>query len=125
MRILRALPGLVLLLATAAWAQGPEDWLKQGKQVFEDNCAQCHRANGAGLPGTFPALDRDLFVSGDPAPVLATVLNGRKGKFGQMPAWKDHLDDVQVAAVVTYIRQAWSNQASGVSPATAAKSRGK
>ena len=98
---------------------------RQGKQVFEDNCAQCHRANGEGLPGTFPALNGDPFVTGDPAPVLATVLNGRKGKFGQMPTWKDRLDDVQVAAVVTYIRQAWSNQASGVSPATAAKIRGK
>jgi mono/diheme cytochrome c family protein len=125
MRIIPALPGLVLLLATAAWGQGPEEPFRQGKQVFEDNCAQCHRANGEGLPGTFPALNREPFVTGDPAPVLATVLNGRKGKFGQMPAWKGRLDDVQVAAVVTYIRQAWSNQASGVSPATAAKSRGK
>jgi mono/diheme cytochrome c family protein len=125
MRIFPALLGLVFFLGATAWGQGPEELFRQGKQVFEDNCAQCHRANGEGLPGTFPALNGDPFVTGDPAPVLATVLNGRKGKFGQMPTWKDQLDDVQVAAVVTYIRQAWSNQASGVSPATAAKSRGK
>ena len=49
--------------------------------------------------------------SGDPRPVIATVLNGRKGNLGQMPTWKDKLDDQQIAAVVTYIRQAWSNRA--------------
>ena len=36
---------------------------------------------------------------------------------GQMPTWKDKLDDGQVAAVVTYIRHAWSNKAQGVTPA--------
>ena len=95
----------------------------QGRKVFEDNCAACHRLSGEGLPGTFPALNGDPFVVGDPAPVIATVLNGRKGKLGQMPTWKDQLNDQQVAAVVSYIRHAWSNKATAVTPALVTKIR--
>jgi cytochrome c6 len=111
------------LMVGVAWAQEPGDPVKQGRQIFQDNCAQCHLQSGRGLPGTFPALDNNPFVVGDPNPVLATVLNGRKGTLGQMPTWKDKLDNQQVAAVVTYIRQAWSNRAPGVTPAMAAEVR--
>jgi cytochrome c6 len=122
---MRLKPFLValVLVAGGAWAQNPGDLVKQGQQIFEDNCAQCHLKSGKGLPGTFPALDKDPFVVGDPKPVLATVLNGRKGTLGQMPSWKDKLDNQQVAAVVTYIRQAWSNRASGVTPDMVAEVR--
>jgi hypothetical protein len=85
----------------------------------------CHRLGGEGLPGTFPALNGDPFVVGDPKAVMATVLNGRKGKLGQMPTWKDKLTDQQIAAAVTYIRQAWSNRAPGVTPEMVAALRGK
>jgi len=113
------------LLGGVALAQGQGDALQRGQAVFEDNCAQCHRTNGEGLPATFPALNKNGFVVGDPKAVIATVLNGRKGNLGQMPAWKDKLDDQQIAAVVTYIRQAWSNRAAAVTPAMVAAGRGK
>jgi cbb3-type cytochrome c oxidase subunit III len=121
---------LVLLLCLGlfggvALAQGQGDAAQRGQTVFEDNCAQCHRTNGEGLPATFPALDKNMFVVGDPKPVIATVLIGRKGSLGQMPVWKDKLDDQQIAAVVTYIRQAWSNRAAPVTPAMVAAGRGK
>jgi cytochrome c6 len=124
MRIRLFLTGL-MLLAGSAWAQAPGDLVKQGQQIFENNCAQCHLKSGQGLPGTFPALDKNPFVVGDPKPVLATVLNGRKGTLGQMPTWKDKLDDQQVAATVTYIRQAWSNRAPGATPEMVGGLRGK
>jgi cytochrome c oxidase subunit II len=119
---------LMLLLALAlqpAWGQ--EDLFQKGKAIFETegNCVDCHRLNGKGLPGTFPALDGDPFVTGAPGPVIATVLKGRKGSMGQMPSWKEKLDDGQVAAVVTYIRQAWSNMAPDVSPGQVAEIRKK
>ncbi len=106
-------------------AQGSGDTLQAGQKVFEDNCADCHRLNGKGLPGTFPAMTKTLLSSGDPKPVIATVLNGRKGNLGRMPSWKDKLDDQQIAAVVTYIRQAWSNRAPAVTPAMVAATRSK
>jgi mono/diheme cytochrome c family protein len=119
---------LVLILGLGLQpALAQDDLFQKGKAFFETegNCVDCHRLNGKGLPGTYPALDSDPFVVGDPKPVIATVLNGRKGQLGEMPSWKDKLDDTQVAAVVTYIRHAWSNKAPGVTPALAAEIRNK
>jgi cytochrome c oxidase subunit 2 len=121
---------LFLLLSLALGLQsawGQDDLFQKGKAFFETegNCVDCHRLNGKGLPGTYPALDGDPFVTGKPGPVIATVLNGRKGDLGEMPIWKDKLDDQQVAALVTYIRHAWSNKAQGVTPTLAAEIRKK
>jgi mono/diheme cytochrome c family protein len=113
------------LLGGGALAQSQGDAGHRGQEVFEDNCAECHRANGEGLPATFPALNKNAFVVGDPKPVIATVLNGLKGSLGQMPVWKDKLDDQQIATVVTYLRQAWSNRAPAVTPAMVAATRTK
>ena len=113
------------LLGSVALAQGQGDAVQRGQAVFEENCAQCHRLNGEGLPDTFPALNKNPFVLGEPKPVIATVLKGRKGSLGRMPSWADKLDDQQIAAVVTYIRQAWSNRAAPVTPAMVAAGRGK
>jgi cbb3-type cytochrome c oxidase subunit III len=124
MRLLLIVASL-LILAGIAGAQDAGDLAKQGRQVFEDNCAQCHRDNGQGLPGTFPALDANPFVVGDAKPVMVTILKGRKGQMGQMPTWKDKLDDQQVAGVVTYIRQAWSNRGAAVTPAMVTAARSK
>jgi mono/diheme cytochrome c family protein len=119
---------LVLILGLGLQpALAQDDLFQKGKAFFETegNCVDCHRLNGKGLPGTYPALDGDPFVTGKPGPVIATVLNGRKGDLGEMPSWKDKLDDQQVAAVVTYIRHAWSNKAPGVTPPLAAEIRKK
>ncbi len=97
-------------------ALGQEDLFQKGKEIYTENCADCHRLNGQGLPGTYPAHAGNPFVTGKPGPVITTVLKGRKGDLGEMPSWKDKLDDQQVAAVVTYIRHAWSNKAPGVTP---------
>ncbi len=118
---------LVLILGPGPAARpGAGGSLPKGQRdLTEENCVDCHRLNGRGLPGTYPAHDGNPFVVGDPKPVIATVLNGRKGLLGEMPSWKDKLDDTQVAAVVTYIRHAWSNKAPGVTPALAAEIRKK
>ena len=63
MRFLLILTGLALL-SGSAWAQASGDLFQQGQKVFEENCAQCHRANGEGLPATFPALNKNPFVVG-------------------------------------------------------------
>jgi len=128
MRTSLIIPAMVLLLglgAAVAQGQGADDLLRQGQEIFGDNCAACHRSNGEGLPNTFPALNKNPWVVGDPKPVIATILNGRKGHLGLMPSWKDKLSDQEVAAVVTYIRHAWSNRAPAVTPATVAGLRGK
>ena len=111
------------LIAPQVLAQGPEALFKEGKKLFENTCADCHRVNGQGLPDKFPALDKNPFVVGDPSKVIDTVLQGRKGKLGQMPTWKDTLNDQQAAAVITYVRQAWSNKGTAVTPEAMKKRR--
>ena len=127
MRITIVLLALAFLTAPAP-AQGPQEeaaLYQAGQEVFENICADCHRLNGQGLPGTYPALAKDPFVLGDPRPVIATVLNGRKGNLGRMPTWKDKLNDEQIAGAITYIRNSWSNQAPAVTPDMVAAMRGK
>lgn len=127
MKYLATILGVVLLLG-AGLALGQTsggDFLKQGQEVYESNCADCHRTNGEGLPVKFPSLKGSAFVMGDPKPVINVLVNGRKGKLGQMPAWRDHLDDAQIAKVISYIRNAWGNKAPTIKPEDVAAVRQK
>jgi cytochrome c oxidase subunit 2 len=84
------------------------DELKQrGEKVYAANCAVCHQATGKGVPGAFPALDGSPIVNGPKADQIKIVLNGKNG----MPPWKAALSDTDIAAVVTYTRNNWSNKA--------------
>ena len=94
-------------------------------QVYSNNCASCHGANGQGLAGAFPPLAGNPYVTGDPKKVIATVDNGLHGAIlveghpfnGVMPAWKSKLSSAEIAAVITYIRNSWGNKASPVTEA--------
>lgn len=84
------------------------DELKQrGEKVYTANCVVCHQANGKGVPGAFPALDAGPVVMGPKADQIHLVMNGKAA----MPAWKGVLSDTDIAAVITYTRNAWSNKA--------------
>jgi mono/diheme cytochrome c family protein len=102
------------LIATPAMAQDA------GQTAYTADCSACHQANGQGMTGAFPALAGNAVVKGDPAAVIGVVLNGRGG----MPGFKADLGDAEVAAAVSYIRSAWGNAASPVSPAAVAAVRG-
>jgi cytochrome c6 len=115
----------LLLAATGALGQGDKDLLKQGQEIFEDTCSDCHRSNGEGLPNKFPALKGNAFVQGNPQPVLLIVLYGRHGKLGQMPAWGEKFNDQEIAAMVSYVRNAWGNKAPAIKPADVAAARQK
>jgi mono/diheme cytochrome c family protein len=104
-------------------AQVADKSFQEGKKLFEASCADCHRMNGQGLPAKFPALDKSSFVLGEPNKVIDTVLFGRKGQLGQMPSWKDTMNDQQAAEVITYVRQAWSNKGSAVTAEMVKKRR--
>ncbi|WP_211455222.1 cytochrome c oxidase subunit II [Collimonas antrihumi] len=88
------------------------DELKQrGEKVYTANCAVCHQATGKGVPGAFPPLDGDPVVNGPRAAQINVVLNGKVDGSMQMPAWKAVLSDTEIAAVITYTRNNWSNKA--------------
>jgi cytochrome c oxidase subunit 2 len=83
------------------------DELRQrGEKVYAANCVACHQASGKGVPGAFPALDGSPVVNGPRAEQINVVLNGRKA----MPPFKQ-LSDTEIAAVITYTRNSWSNKA--------------
>ena len=78
----------------------------KGEKVYAGMCAACHQANGKGIPGTFPGLDGSKVAVGPKADHIKMVVNGKAGT--AMAAFK-HLSDVDIAAVVTYERNAWGN----------------
>ncbi len=92
-----------------------------GERVYRQQCMACHQANGEGVAGAFPPLNQTEWVTGSVDRLTRVVLHGLDGPIevrgntydGLMPAF-GHLDDERVAAVLTYIRQAWDNDASEV-----------
>ncbi|MDZ7592860.1 MAG: cytochrome c oxidase subunit II [Rubrivivax sp.] len=78
----------------------------RGEKVYNANCAACHRPDGKGA-GPIKPLDGSAVVLNDPAAQLQILLNGAAN--GAMPAWKQ-LSDTELAAVITYTKNSWSNQ---------------
>lgn len=112
--------------SAAATASSGREWSKaelmaKGEQVYASNCAACHQANGQGLPGAFPALAGGALVTGPAAGHLDIVMNGKSGT--AMAAYKGLLNDVDLAAVITYERNSWGNSASVVQPSAVKAAR--
>ena len=82
--------------------------VSRGEKVYQANCAACHQVDGMGLPGAFPAISGSPVASGPIADHVAVVLNGRPGT--AMAAFGKQLSDADIAAVVTYQRNAWNNK---------------
>jgi cytochrome c oxidase subunit 2 len=80
----------------------------QGEKVYANSCVACHQANGQGVPGAFPALAHGAITTGAIAGHIDIVLNGSK-KNPAMAAWKGQLSDLEIAAVITYERNAFGN----------------
>ncbi|MDG1820629.1 MAG: cytochrome c oxidase subunit II [Methylophilaceae bacterium] len=96
--------------AAAADAGADQEWTKDdlvaaGKAVYEKNCAVCHQVNGAGMPPAFPAMTGSAIATGPLEGHLDIILNGKN----IMPAWAAVLNDVDIAAVIAYERNALGN----------------
>ena len=93
----------------------------RGEKVYAANCQVCHQPNGMGTPPAFPALAGSKIAIGPKDGHIGIVLNGKPGT--AMASFKQ-LSDVEIAAVVTYERNAWSNKTGDmVSPADVKKLR--
>ncbi len=87
------------------WALG--ELVQRGEKVYAANCAVCHQANGKGA-GPFKPLDGAAVVlDADKGKQISVLLNGQNK--GAMPAWKQ-LSDTEIAAVITYTKNSWSNK---------------
>ena len=101
-----------------------DELLVRGEKVYAATCAACHQPTGQGLPPVFPALDGSKIVKGPKEAHLAIALNGKPGT--AMAAFGAQLGDADIAAVVTYERNAWSNKlGEAIQPAEVKALRGK
>lgn len=82
-----------------------DELMVKGKEVYAANCAACHLAEGEGVAGAFPAIKGSKVALGPLADHVKLVLHGK----ATMPAFKDQINDVETAAVVTYQRNAFGN----------------
>jgi len=78
---------------------------ERGAKVYAANCAACHQPNGKGA-GSFPALDGSKNVLGPKEAQYNIMINGK----GAMPKWAGVISDSDIAAVMTYTRNAWGNK---------------
>ena len=105
--------------------------MKSGNAIYADQCAACHGADGSGVEGLFPMLKGSPLVqSVDPASALHVLLRGARSAATDlaptapaMPAFGWMLNDDQVAAVATYVRNAWGNRAPPVDAAMVGRTR--
>jgi len=101
-----------------------DELVARGEKIYTANCSSCHQANGQGLPPVFPALDGSKIVKGPKEGHLDIVINGKPGT--AMAAYGPQLGDTDIAAVVAYERNAWTNKLGEViQPAEVKARRGK
>jgi cytochrome c oxidase subunit 2 len=89
----------------------PAELVARGEKVYAATCVACHQATGKGMPPAFPPLDGSKVVQGPKDNQIAVLINGRQGT--AMASFKS-LSDVELAAVIAYTRNSWSNKTSDV-----------
>ncbi|MFZ5602226.1 MAG: cytochrome c oxidase subunit II [Pseudomonadota bacterium] len=83
-----------------------DELMAEGEKAYLARCSACHQANGQGLPPTFPALAGSAIATGAAADHIAIVKNGKNA----MPAFGSVLPPKELAAIITYERNAWGNK---------------
>jgi cytochrome c oxidase subunit 2 len=84
-----------------------QDLIARGEKVYAQNCAACHRADGKGAGPIKPLDGSAIVLDADKSKQLAILLNGAAN--GAMPSWKQ-LSDTELAAVMTYTKNTWTNK---------------
>jgi cytochrome c oxidase subunit II len=90
-----------------------DELMARGEQAYNASCAACHQVNGEGLAAAnFPPLAGNAIATGDLAAHIAAVLDGRPGT--AMQGFGASLNDLDLAAIITYERNAWGNDTADV-----------
>ncbi|WP_339730335.1 cytochrome c oxidase subunit II [uncultured Pseudomonas sp.] len=92
-------------LTTKEWTM--DELMARGEKSYQTNCASCHQPTGEGLPPMFPALKGSAIAMGPAAGHIGIVVNGKSGT--SMAAFGKQLSEVDIAAIITYERNAWGN----------------
>lgn len=91
-------------------------------KIFANHCAVCHQANGAGVPGAFPPLINSDWITAKPQVIVQILLHGIQGELtvgdtvynGEMPEFGNTLEDSEIAALATYLRSNFENDAEAI-----------
>lgn len=102
--------GLLLVLILLGQVSAQEAFI-EGEALFLANCAECHQADGQGMPNVYPALADNETVLGAGADVALVLIIGR----GEMPSFLGALSDQEMADVINYVRNSWGNQGTSIS----------
>ncbi len=94
-------------IASAKQSISMEELMTRGEAVYKTSCAACHQVNGEGIANVFPGLKDSPIATGDINQHIDIVLNGKTGS--AMQAFREQLSAVDLAAVITYERNAWGN----------------
>lgn len=103
---------MVASAADAGKTWTKDDLVKRGEKIYQASCAACHGPTGAGVPGVFPALTGSKLATGPVNAHLNIVLKGKPGT--AMQAFAGQMNDADIAAVVTYERNALGNSAGDI-----------
>jgi len=85
-----------------------EELMAEGKEVYQKNCAVCHKVDGSGVKGAFPGLKNSPIALGDVNKHIDVVVKGVSGT--AMQGFSAQLNDLELAAVITYERNTWGNK---------------
>lgn len=89
-----------------------DELMVRGEQNYKTSCSACHQPTGLGIPGMFPAIAGSPIATGDVAEHIDIVMIGKTGT--AMQAFGEQLSDVDIAAVITYQRNAFGNSTGDV-----------
>jgi mono/diheme cytochrome c family protein len=112
---------LLSMISQAQKKSTPASNMVTGEKIYKQHCMTCHQADGSGAQNMIPPLIKTDYVLGPKAPIIKILLNGMKGEIkvngdiyaGEMPS-QDTLKDSEIAAVLTYVRKSFGNNASVV-----------
>ena len=121
--------GLAALVALSACGSAPPQ--ERGARLYAGMCQSCHQQNGQGAKGLYASLAGTPVAVGDPEEMLGWIMYGERpaslprGQFsGVMPQF-GFLSDQDAAAITTYVRHSFGNQASAVTPEVVARVRAR
>lgn len=108
------LPSIAALIATPLLASSPVLAAESGEQLFLNNCAECHQANGKGIQNIYPSLAGNEVVLGSAVDVALVLIIGR----GEMPSFNGAISSEDMAAIINYVRNSWGNNGEPISAVT-------
>jgi mono/diheme cytochrome c family protein len=116
---------VVVAFISLAFSQPiPKASMDRGKTLYTTYCLTCHQADGQGVQRMYPTLTNKTYVGGDKKKLIGIVLNGLQGEievegdtYNNVMASHDFLTDQQIADLLTYVRNSFSNKYSAVTVA--------